>query len=125
MKTMATIARVLLGLLFAVFGANGFLHFLPPMPMPAGAISFFGALGATGYMLPLVFATQVVAGILLVVGVFVPLALTLLAPVIVNIFFFHLFLAPGGLPLAIVVIVLELFLVWTHRSSFRALLSAR
>jgi len=115
------IVRILLGLVFTVFGLNGFLHFLPNPPMPAPATQFFGALFATGYMIPLLFATQLIGGILLLTGIFVPFALAILAPVIVNIFFFHLMLAPGGLPLAVVVVAIELFLVWRNSSAFESL----
>jgi putative oxidoreductase len=118
------IVRILLGLVFTVFGLNGFFHFLPNPPMPAPATQFFGALFATGYMIPLLFATQVIGGILLLAGFFVPFALAILAPVIVNIFFFHLVLAPEGLPLAIVVIAFELFLVWRNSSAFAPLFSS-
>jgi putative oxidoreductase len=120
MKTAIVVARVLLGLIFFVFGLNGFLHFVPQPPPPPPALAFFGALGATGYMIPLLFTTQVVGGALLLLGV-VPLALVLLAPVIVNIVLFHLFLAPEGLPLAVVVAALELFLAWAHRDAFAPL----
>lgn len=125
MKVATTIVRLLLGLVFLVFGLNGFFHFIPNMAMPAPAVSFFGALFATGYMIPLIFATQTIGGILLLSGLFVPLALALLAPVIVNIVLFHLNLAPGGLPIAIVVALLELFLVWAYRDRFAPLLRAR
>lgn len=125
MNLATTIVRVLLGLIFVVFGLNGFLHFIPNMPLPDAAVSFFGGLAATGYMLPLLFAAQVLGGALLIVGLYVPLALALLAPVIVNIFFFHLFLARGGLPLAIVVVALELYLVWRYRDAFAPMLRPR
>src|SRR5437867_1681291 len=122
MKLAATIARILLGTIFVVFGSNGFLHFLPQPPMPAGAVAFFGGLAGSGYMIPLLFATQVVGGVLLLAR-FVPLALVVLAPIIVNIVAFHIFLAPDGLPLAAVVSVLAAFLAWTHREAYRPLFS--
>ncbi|HVA78016.1 MAG TPA: DoxX family membrane protein [Candidatus Binataceae bacterium] len=121
MRIATLIVRILLGLVFTVFGLNGFLHFLPNPPMPAPATQFFGALFATGYMIPLLFATQLIGGILLLTGIFVPFALAILAPIIVNIFFFHLMLAPGGLPLAVVVVAIELFLVWRNSSAFESL----
>ena len=123
MKTATLIGRILLGLTFVVFGLNGILHFIPQPEMPPAAIAFFGGLAAAGYMLPLLFGTQVVGGVLLLVGM-VPLGLLLLAPVIVNIVGFHLFVAPNGLGLALVVAALELFLAWTHRDAFRPLLSS-
>ncbi len=120
MNKAATSARVLLGLIFTVFGLNGFLHFLPQPPMPDGAVAFFGALFATGYMVPLIFATQVAGGLLLLSGL-APLGLVVLAPVIVNIVLFHVFLAPEGLGLALVVASLEVFLAYVHRGAYRAL----
>ena len=113
-------ARIVLGTIFFVFGLNGFLHFLPQPAMPDAAVAFFGALAATGYMIPLLFGTQVVGGALLLAGL-VPLALVVLAPVIVDIVLFHVFLAPDGLPLAIVVSLLASFLAWVHRDAYRPL----
>ena len=120
MKTAILIARFLLGLIFAVFGLNGFLQFLPQPAMPQPAMAFFGALAATGYMIPLLFTTQVVGAALLLFGM-VPLALVILAPVVVNIVLFHVFVAPGGLPLAAVVAALAGFLAWAHREAYRPL----
>ncbi len=90
----AHIARVLLGLIFLVFGLNGFLHFIP-MPPPTGAAADFSiGLFKGQYFFPLMAFIQVVSGALLLSGTLVPLALLLLAPIVVNIFFFHLALAP-------------------------------
>lgn len=126
MKNKAvTVVRVLLGLIFFVFGLNGFLHFLPQPPMSGPPAAFAGALFATGYMFPLVKGTEVAASILLLSNRFVPLALALLAPVVVNIVGFHLFLAPSGLALPIVCLALELFLAWSYRSAFRPMLQAK
>lgn len=118
-------ARILLGLVFTVTGLNGFLHFLPQptAPMPAGAMAFAGAMVKTGYLMPLLMATQLISGLLLLAGRWVPLGLTLLAPVVVNIVAFHLFLAPAGLPLAGLVLVLEIFLAWAYRGAFRPMLA--
>src|SRR5580658_6571699 len=97
MKIVTLIARVLLGLTFVVFGLNGFLNFIPQQPLPAGpALQFILALAATHYV-HVVFAIQLIAGILFLVNRFVPLALTLIAPVIVNILLFHGFMAPSGI----------------------------
>ena len=123
MKTAVLIARILLGIIFLVFGLNGFLQFLPQPEMPQAAIAFFGGLAASGFMLPTLFATQVVGGALLLLGM-VPLALVILAPVVVHIVEFHVFLAPAGLPLAVLVATLALFLAWTHRSAYRPLFVA-
>jgi uncharacterized membrane protein YphA (DoxX/SURF4 family) len=96
MNVAIVTARILLGSIFVAFGLNGFLHFLPQPPVPEAAGAFFGALAATGYMLPLIFGAQLVGGGLVLAGM-VPLGVAILAPVIVNIVFFHLFLAPAGM----------------------------
>jgi hypothetical protein len=121
-----TIPQLLLGLIFFVFGLNGFFHFIPqPKDMPQGAMAFFGALVSTGYMIPLIFTTQTLGGALLLVNRFVPLALALLAPVVVNIVLFHAFVAPSGLPVACVVLALELYLAWVYRKAFGPMLAMR
>src|ERR1044072_7888326 len=94
MKTAVLIARILLGIIFVVFALNGFLPFLSQPEMPQAANAFFGALAASGFMLPLLFATQLVGGALLLLGM-VPLGVLVLTPVIVHIVAFHVFLAPG------------------------------
>jgi putative oxidoreductase len=110
MKIAAVISRYLLGLIFLVFGLNGFLHFIP-MPPPTGvALQFSLALIATHYWV-VIFGTQVIGGVLLLVNRYVPLALVILGPVIVNILGFHIFMAPAGLPLAAVVTILWFILV--------------
>jgi hypothetical protein len=120
MKTLTIIARGFLGLIFVVFGSNMFLHFIP-MPPPTGeAGAFFGAMFVTHFVY-VVAAVQVVGGLLLFTR-YVPLALTLLGPVIVNILSFHAFMAPSGLPLASVVAALALFLLWRHREHFTGLI---
>jgi uncharacterized membrane protein YphA (DoxX/SURF4 family) len=112
------VARLILGTGFLVFGLNGFLQFLPmPAPSPQEG-AFFGALAATGYMLPLIKGTEVLAGLLLLSGRFVPLALLLLAPVLVNIALFHAFMSPAGLVLPLILIALELYLAWSYREVF-------
>jgi uncharacterized membrane protein YphA (DoxX/SURF4 family) len=118
-------ARILLGFIFVFFGLNGFLHFLPQPPMSGPPANFAMALIATGYMFPLIKGTEVIAGALLLSGRLVPLALTLLAPVIVNIVAFHAFLAPAGLGIPILVVALEVFLAWSYRSAFRPMLRVR
>jgi uncharacterized membrane protein YphA (DoxX/SURF4 family) len=120
-----TVSRVLLGLVFLVFGLNGFLQFLPQPPMPANAGAFMGALAATGYMFPLIKGVEVVAGALLLSNRFVPLALALLAPNVVNIVLFHAVLAPAGLPVALMLLGLEVFAAWTYRDAYVSMLRAR
>jgi uncharacterized membrane protein YphA (DoxX/SURF4 family) len=118
----ALVARLLLGLVFLVFGLNGFFHFLPMPPLADRPGAFMGALAATGYMFPLIKGTEVVAGALLLAGRFVPLALLLLAPVVVNIAAFHVFLTPGEVGMSLVLVALTAFLGWAYRGSFRGVL---
>ena len=122
MKIATIIARVLLGLIFAIFGANAFLRFLPmPPPPPNLTGDFLRVFVASGYI-HVIGAMQLIAGLLLLIGVFVPLGLTILAGIIFNILVFHTLMAPEGFGPAIVVTVLELFLLWSYRSSFSGLL---
>ena len=123
MRIVAIIARILLGLTFLVFGLNGLHPFMPNPPPTPAAGAFFGALFATGYMPKLIFGTQVIGGLLLLLGVAVPFALAILAPVIVNIVAFHIYLSPALLPMALVVAALELFLAWYYRAAFAPLFS--
>jgi len=118
-------ARILLGLIFFVFGLNFFLHFIPQPPPSGPAGAFAGAMFATGYLFVLLKVVEVVSGALLLAGRFVPLALAVLAPIVINILFFHAFLAPAGIALPIVVLALELFLAWSYRSVYRPMLAPR
>ncbi len=115
------VARVLLGLVFVVFGLNGFFRFLPMPPHPGAAGAFLGALAATGYMFPLLKTTEVLAGVLLLSGRLVPFALTLLAPVLVNIAAFHFVLEPQSSAMVVVLLALEAYLAWTHRAAYAPL----
>jgi hypothetical protein len=120
-------ARLLMGLMFFVLGLNGFLDFMPkPANLPpAGAMAFFGAMVQTGYLFRLVKGTEVIVGALLLANRYVPLALALIAPVLVNIILFHGFLAPSGIGPGLVGLVLELYLAWSYRAVFRPMLAAR
>jgi putative oxidoreductase len=118
MKIVTIIARVLLGLIFVVFGSNIFLHFIPmPPPPPGPSGDFTKALFVTRY-LHVVGVFQIVGGLLLLIGRFVPLGLVLLAPVIVNIDLVHILMEPSGLPMATVISILLVFLVWRYRDAF-------
>jgi putative oxidoreductase len=124
MKIATLIARVLLGLIFLVFGLNGFLHFIP-MPPPTGlAGQFFGVLFGSYYWV-VIFGIQTLGGLLLLVNRFVPLALVLLGPVTVNIFLFHALMAPAGLPLAIVVVLLWAILAIRNKRHFAGIFVQR
>ena len=123
MKYAFVIARVLLGLVFTVFGLNAFLHFFPSPPVPGLAGQFMGALLGSHYYV-IAFGTELIGGALLLSNCYVPLALTVLAPVVVNIVAFHLFLAPSGLAIPIVVLALGVFLAWSYRAAFKPMLRA-
>ncbi len=122
MKILIIIARVLLGLIFVVFGSNAFLHFLPMPPLPEGVAGLYlKAFFESGYVY-VIGGMQLIAGLLLLVGRFVPLGLTILAAMIFNIWAFHSLMAPEGFPPALAVTVLELFLLWQYRNAFAPLL---
>ena len=120
-----TAARLLLGAVFAVFGLNGFLHFIPQPPPTGLAAVFLGGLGASGYFFPLLKGTELLTGLLLLSNRFVPLALTILAPVVVNIVAFHAFLAPSGVALPLVITALGVYLAYTERAIFAPFFQAR
>jgi putative oxidoreductase len=120
-KVATIVARVLLGLIFVVFGSNIFLHFIPMPPLPATLAGDFSKALMQSHYIYVVGLLQVLGGLLLLIGRYVPLGLTLLGPVIVNILLFHIFLDPSGLPMAIIVAVLALFLLWHHRATFAGL----
>jgi len=122
MKYLIVIVRILLGLVFLFFGSNAFFKFMgPPPEMHGQAGAFITALMSSGYMY-VIAVLQVLGGLCLLLGArFVPLGLTLLGPVIVNIVLYHLFLDPQGMPIAIVISVLALFLLWIYRFKFPAI----
>ena len=120
-----TVVRILFGLVFFVFGLNGFLSFMPQPPQPEEAGKFLGALAATGYMFPMIKGVEVLAGAMLLANRFVPLALILLAPIVVNIVAFHAVLAPAGMIMPIVLVVMGVYLAWSYRGAFRGVLAAR
>jgi hypothetical protein len=131
-RHFATAARVSLGLVFFFFGLIGVLSFVgliplsqPSTPPPQAAADFSAALMKTGYMFPLLKTTECVVGALLLANRYVPLALALIAPVVVNIVAFHAFLAPSGMGLAAVVLALEVYLAWTYRQAYRPMLTKR
>lgn len=124
MKTLVLISRLLLGLLFLVFGLNGFLNFIPA-PMPTGiAGQYVGALFVSHY-LAAVFALELVAGVLLLANRFVRAALTILAPILVNIALFHACMAPAGFAPAVIAVALWSVVFYRERAAFAPLLAAR
>lgn len=125
MSRTATVARLVLGALFVVFGLNVFLQLVPQPPPDPRALPFLGGLAATGYMFPLMGAVEVAVGVALLTNRFVPLALVVLAPLTVNIVLFHAFLSLPGMGLALAVLAGHLVLAWAHRAAFAPLLRAR
>ena len=124
MRTATAIARYLSGVIFLVFGLNGFLSFIPLPPPEGVAGQFMGALYATHYLW-VIFAFQVISAVLLLVNRYVPLAVALLAPVVVNILAFHVLMAPSGLPLALFVAVLWALIFIGVRPAFAGLFQPR
>jgi uncharacterized membrane protein YphA (DoxX/SURF4 family) len=125
MKIAVLIARILLGLVFVVFGLNKFLQFIPTGPLPGGlAGQFVGALFQS-HFLWVVAVIEIVGGILLLTNQYVPLALTLLGPIVVNIVLYHLFLFPGGLPIALILAVVWFVVFWGVRSAFAGIFQQR
>jgi len=125
MRIAALIARILLGLIFFVFGLNGFLHFIPMGPMPAGLSGQYITVMMQSHYLYFVAAFQVACGALLLIGRYIPLALTLLGPVIVNILLYHLLMDLKGIPMAIVVAILWGIVFYRHRQYFSGLFTQR
>jgi putative oxidoreductase len=125
-RNLVLVVRSLLGLTFVVFGLNGFFHFLPlPAPPPGPAAQLAAGLAASGYFVPLQKGIEVAAGLLLLAGVWVPLTLAVLAPIVVSVFAFHLFLVPQGMPVAIFLLAAEIHLACVHRTAFAALFRPR
>jgi putative oxidoreductase len=125
MKIVSLVSRYLLGLMFAVFGLNGFLHFIPGAPEPGTLASQFFTVMTTSHYMLVVCAVQLVAGILLLWGRYVPLALAILAPVLVNILTFHITMNPEGIAPALVTVVLWVLVYRPVRSSFAGLWQSR
>jgi putative oxidoreductase len=124
MRIASIIARYLAGVIFLVMGLNGFLNFIP-LPPPGGiAGQFMGALYVSHYLW-VIFAFQVIAGVLLLVNRYVPLAVAILAPVLVNIVTFHALMAPSGLPLAVFVALLWIVIFIEVRPAFSGLFQSR
>ena len=123
MKLASTIARYLLGLIFVIFGLNGFLHFIPTPPPPGPGGMFMGGLFLSHELL-VIMALQALGGVLLLVNRFVPLALIVLGAITANIVLFHAFMAPSGLPVAVFVLALLALTFWNVREAFRPVIRA-
>jgi len=116
------ISRIFMGLVFVVFGFNGFFNFIAMPPLPEAAGSFMGALAATGYFFPVLKITEIVTGAMILFKFQQPLALIIISPVIVQIVLFHGFLAPAGLLIPIPLLLAHLILVCDNMGKFKSLL---
>jgi uncharacterized membrane protein YphA (DoxX/SURF4 family) len=126
MSKARLVVRILLGVAWVFFGLNGFLHvYMPPAPTGGDAATVFAGLMAMHYVFPVMAAIEVVAGVLLLAGRFVPLALMLLAPLLVNILGYHLAVELKGIGLGAVLTAMELFLAWAYRDAFQGVLRAQ
>ncbi len=122
----AVSARIILGLIYFVFGLNFFLHFIPTPPPTGGeADAFTGGLFQSGYFFPMLKGLEVTLGGLLLLGYFVPLALVVLMPISINILLFHAFLAPENTAMGVIIVLLQMYLAWTYRNYYKPLFSRR
>lgn len=123
-----TVIRSLFGLIYLVFGLNFFLHFIPMPPPPAtpgAAESFTGGLFQAGYFFPMLKGIEVLLGGFLLLNFFTPLSLVILAPISINILLFHLFLAPAGIGMSILIVLFHVYLFWAYRKSFRTVIDPK
>ena len=119
-------ARILLGLIYLVFGLNFFFHFLPTPPAHGGvADAFTGGLFQSGYFFPMLKGLEVVLGAMLLIGLFVPLALVVLMPISINILLFHAFLTPGNSTMGIIIVLVHIYLAWSYRDYYKPLLTRK
>jgi hypothetical protein len=125
MRIVVTVARILLGLIFAFFGANLLFHFLPNPELPPGPLKDFSTVMAATHYMTVVGFFQFVPGVLLLINRYVPLALTVLAAVLVNILTTHILVMHGGFPAPIVAALLWCVVFWQHRGAFAGIFSAR
>ena len=127
MKTVTLFVRIMFGLVYFVFGLNGLLQLqlFPAPDLPEAAMGLMSGLAGSGYFFPVLKLTETLSGLSLLVGRFTPLALIVIAPVTIQIFLFHAFLAPAGLPMALFLILANIFLGYAYRSYFSALFQFR
>lgn len=124
-KYVPHVTRILLGLLFVVFGLNYFFKMMPTPPMEGAALELMKGFAGTGYFFPVVKVIEIAVGIALLTNRFVPLALVVLAPITVNIALINFILAPAGIPVTLVVLALHLFTMWAYRDYYRVVVSAK
>ena len=123
-KILSALPRVLFGLVLFLSGVAGLLNKIPPQPLEGAGALYMSGLGGT-YLITLVKLTEVTAGALLLANRFVPLALVIIAPVVINITAFHLFYAPSGLAVPVLMIAAQIYVAWQHRAAFAPVLTAR
>ncbi len=121
MKTVTLISRLLLGVIFFVFGLNAFIPFISMPPMQGMAGNFVGALVQSGYFFPFLKSLEVIGGFLLLTGLYMPLVLLVLFPITLNIMLFHVFLGLEGLPISILMFLAHLILLFGYKSYFKGL----
>ncbi|MBK8397161.1 MAG: DoxX family protein [Leptospiraceae bacterium] len=121
MSKIPMIVRYLMGLIFFVFGLNGFLHFIDP-GLKGAPLDFIMTLVNSGYLMTLIKITEIIVGVMLLANLYVPLALVMIAPISLNIFLFHAFLEPQGLPVGIALVVFNVYLGYVNRSAYAGML---
>lgn len=125
MPYLPVVARFLLGLIFVIMGSNKFLNFISMPSPPESARLLLSALSQTGYFFQFQGSLEVTIGVLLITRFYVPLSLVMIFPLAIQIFLFHFFLDHNGLPLAVIVLGLDLYLGWIYRRSYQGLLQSR
>jgi uncharacterized membrane protein YphA (DoxX/SURF4 family) len=125
MKIVVLIARILLGLMFVVFGSNGFLHFIPMKDKPTEQAAKYMAPLMEFHLFYFIAGIMVLTGLLFLINRFVPLALVLLGPVLVNILLFHLLVSPAGFQPGVVATILWFVLFYAHRNAFAGVFQAK
>ncbi len=125
MRIAVIVARVLLGLMFFAFSLMFFLKLMPQPALSGNMKEFTEGMAASGYLMQLVKAVELICGLALITGFFAPLATVVIFPVVVNIVCVHIFLAPEGLPIAIVILLLNLFLAYAYRDRYAPMLKAK
>ena len=121
-KIAAMIVRYLMGLIFFIGGLNGFLNFIPVPPLEGDTLTYMPGLSVTRYFFPMLKFFEIIAGVFLLSGFYVPLVLAILVPITLNIFMLHAAMALEGMPLSIFVLGGNILLAWTYRENFKVFL---
>lgn len=125
MKIALVIVRILLGMLFLFASVSFFFNLITPPELTGNTKLFMDGVIATGYLMQLIKATELVCGLAFVSGLFVPLAATVIAPISINIFLYHLFVDTSGLPVAVFVLLANIVIAYGHRDKFKPMLRAK